>query len=73
MSTSGLTERMTETSPRPRATIAGVFYLLTSLAEGISSFVGGGIAATANSILVHQSLFRLGSPPTSSWWRAMSL
>ena len=53
-------ERLAEASPGPKARIAGIFYLLTFLVAGISSLAGGGIAATANSILVHQSLFRLG-------------
>jgi len=34
--------------------------LLTFLVAGVSSFAGGGIAATANSMLAHPSLFRLG-------------
>src|SRR5271157_3923374 len=53
-------ERIAEASPRPRARIAGVFYLLTFVGAGISSVAGGGIAATANGILALPSLFRLG-------------
>ena len=53
-------EQMAETSPRRKARIAGVFYLLTFLVAGVSSIAGGGIAATANGILAHPSLFRLG-------------
>jgi len=57
---------MTETALRLKARIAGVFYLLTFLTGGISSFVGGMLevsgdpAATATNILAHQPLFRLG-------------
>ena len=54
------TAMLTETSPRRKARIAGVFYLLTFLMAGVSSVAGGGIAATGNNMLAHQSLFRLG-------------
>ena len=60
-------ERIAEASPRFKARIAGLFYLLTFLTGGISSLVGGRLvvsgdaAGTANNILAHQPLFRLGS------------
>jgi len=66
VSTAILTNRIAEASPRFKARMAGVFYLLTFLTGGISSFVGGRLvvsgdaAATANNILAHQPLFRLG-------------
>ena len=65
MSTAILMERMTEASPRPRARIAGVFYLLTFLTGGVAvpSFrlvVDSDAAATASNILAHEALFRLG-------------
>jgi hypothetical protein len=61
-----MTERITETLARPRARITGViylFYFLTAVfgeffLKGI--FVNGDATATANNILAHQSLFRLG-------------
>src|SRR5271157_2200308 len=61
-----MTERIAETSARPRARITGVvylFYFLTAVfgeffLKGI--FVDGDAAATANNILAHQPLFRLG-------------
>jgi len=65
MSEAVLTERIAESSPRPKARIAGVFYLLTFLtgAVAVPSFrlvVDSDAAATANNILGHQALFRLG-------------
>jgi Domain of unknown function (DUF4386) len=59
-------ERIAETSPRFRARIAGVFYLLTFLAGGLAIFARRGLvvdedaAATVTNILSHESLFRLG-------------
>ncbi|OLD71026.1 MAG: hypothetical protein AUI33_08055 [Ignavibacteria bacterium 13_1_40CM_2_61_4] len=56
---------MTEASPRFKARIAGVFYLLTILTGVFGLVAGGGLvvsgdaAATATNILAHESLFRL--------------
>jgi hypothetical protein len=59
-------ERIAETSPRFRARMAGVFYLLTFVTGGLAIFarhglvVDGDAAATATNILAHESLYRLG-------------
>jgi Domain of unknown function (DUF4386) len=61
-----MTERIAEASPRPRARITGVVYLLYFLMAVFTEFfmrgfvVSGDAAATANNILAHQPLFRLG-------------
>jgi Domain of unknown function (DUF4386) len=62
-----ITRAMTEMSPRTKARLAGAFYLLTILtgvfAQGFISarlVVSGDAAATANNILSHDGLFRLG-------------
>jgi len=66
MSTAILTARSGEASPRPRARITGVVYLLYFLTAVLGEFflrglvVAGDAAATANNILAHQPLFRLG-------------
>jgi hypothetical protein len=66
MSTAVVTERMTETSPRRKARIAGLMYLLHFLTGGAAApsyfglVVWGNAAATAVNILAHESLFRLG-------------
>jgi hypothetical protein len=62
----GMMERIAEASPRPRARITGVVYLLYFLTAVLGEFflrnlvVSGDAAATANNILAHQPSFRLG-------------
>ncbi len=60
-------DRTAEASPRFKARIAGVFYLLTILtgifAQGFVAdklVVSGDAAATATNIVTHESLFQLG-------------
>jgi len=59
-------ERIAEASPRPRARVTGVVYSLYFLTAVLGEFflrglvVDGDAAATANNILAHQPLFRLG-------------
>src|SRR6266576_6356676 len=67
MSTAVMTERIAETSPRFKARITGVLYLLTILtgifAQGFVSgrlVVDGDAAATATNILTHRGFFQLG-------------
>ncbi|HXM22172.1 MAG TPA: DUF4386 domain-containing protein [Terriglobales bacterium] len=66
MNTPVMTERITEGWPRPRARITGVIYLLYFLTAVFGEFfmrglvVDGDAASTANNILAHQPLFRLG-------------
>ena len=66
MNTPEMKQRVAEASPRPRARITGVVYLLYFLTAVFGEFllrglvVDGDAAATATNILAHQSLFRLG-------------
>src|SRR5271157_1002335 len=67
MGTAVMTERITEMSPRTKARIAGLLYLIV-IVGGIFAeifvrgqlVVHGDAAATAHNILAHQLLFRLG-------------
>jgi len=65
VTTAGMTERIAEVSPRPRARITGVVYLLYFLTAAFGEFfirglvVSGDASATANNILAHERLFRL--------------
>jgi Domain of unknown function (DUF4386) len=66
MSTAVMTKRIAEASTRPSARITGVVYLLYFLTAVLGEFfmrgtvVDGDATATANNLLAHQSLFRLG-------------
>jgi hypothetical protein len=62
-----MTERLAEASPRLKARIAGVFYLLEATTAVFGQiFILGMLvvprdpAATATNILAHESLFQLG-------------
>ncbi|HEY6946123.1 MAG TPA: DUF4386 domain-containing protein, partial [Candidatus Acidoferrum sp.] len=68
-------EQVPEASPRRKARIAGVFYLLTILTGGFAAFVGGGLivyrdaislAATACYIVVTLLFYPLFKPVDSS-------
>jgi len=66
MNTPVMVERIAETSPRRKARITGVVYLLYFLTAVLAVFfmrgivVDGDAAATAHNILAHEPLFRLG-------------
>jgi hypothetical protein len=61
-----MTERISEASPRLKARMAGVFYLLTFLTTGFAFHVRGRLvvsgdaAATATNVLANERLFQLG-------------
>jgi Domain of unknown function (DUF4386) len=67
MGTGVMMERIAEAAPRFKARMAGVFYVLAGLTSVYGEFFvpgrlveHGDAAATANNILAHQPLFRLG-------------
>jgi hypothetical protein len=66
MSTAVMVDRIAEASPRPRARITSAVYLLYFLTAVSSELflkglvVDGDAASTANNLLAHQPLFRLG-------------
>jgi len=66
MSAAVMMERIADASPRFKARMAGVCYLLMFLPGGLAVFarrglvVQGDAAATATNILAHETLFRLG-------------
>jgi hypothetical protein len=66
MSTSGMRERITETSPRVYARVGGVLYLIIIVIGFCSEFfvrdklaVSGDVTATANNIAASESLWRI--------------
>jgi len=65
MAEAGMTERIAEGSPRFKARMAGLCYVLMLPTGGLAMFVRGRLvvkgdaAATAANILAHESLFRL--------------
>jgi hypothetical protein len=66
MSTPVMMGRIAEVSPRPSARITGIVYFLYFLTAVLGEFflkglvVDGDAAATANNLLAHQPLYRLG-------------
>jgi hypothetical protein len=66
MNTPVMMERIAEASPRPSARITGVVYLVYFLTAVLGEFflkglvVSGDAGSTANNILAHHPLFRLG-------------
>src|SRR5258708_31441246 len=67
MSTAAMMERIAKSSPRLKARIAGGLYLIIIVAAIFAEFfvrgrlvASGDAAATATSILAHETLFRLG-------------
>src|SRR5258708_12044958 len=71
MNTPVMMERIAEASPRPSARITGVVYLVYFLTAVLGEFflkglvVSGDAGSTANNILAHHPLFRLGLAPGS--------
>lgn len=68
MSIAVRTERIREASPRFKARLAGVLYLIAIIAASFAEFfvrgrlvAGGDAAGTATNILAHESLYRLGA------------
>jgi len=65
MAAAGMTERIAEVSPRLKARMAGLCYVLMLPTGGVAMFVRGRFvvkgdaAATASNILAHESFFRL--------------
>jgi hypothetical protein len=66
MATTGVMARLADTSPRTKARLAGVFYLLTILLGAVGEslagrlVVSGDAAATAGNVLAHTPLLWLG-------------
>jgi Domain of unknown function (DUF4386) len=67
MSTTAMTEQLAEVSPRCKARMAGLFYLLSIVTRMFVEIfvrnrlvVSDDAAATTTNILAHESLFRLG-------------
>jgi len=67
MSTAIVMEQIAEASPRLKARVAGIFYLLCGMAYSFADgsvrgklVVVGDAAATAHNVLAHESLYRLG-------------
>ncbi len=67
MTSSDMTDRITEASPRFKARIAGVLYLIAGMTYSFADgsvrgrlVVSGDAAATAHNILAHEPLYRLG-------------
>ena len=52
-------ERIAETSPRLKARIAGVFYLLMMLTGGLSLFARGGLFVTGDAAAFERATGRL--------------
>ena len=59
MSTDGMTKRITETSPRFKARMAGVFYLLVMLTGGLVVFARGGLVVNVDATAFERATGRL--------------
>jgi hypothetical protein len=59
MSTDGMMERITETSPRFKARIADVFYLLMMLPGGLARYARGGLFVTGDAAAFERATGRL--------------